>query len=100
MNNGTDSIINFMMIVAMLIGFFQIRHLEFHEMEQGDHGEHEPEDNTMIMTAFGMFAYSTFTIIAGILNEHNVYEPGVLIVTNGIIELIEVGGIRTILLSM
>ena len=48
-------------------------------------------DTVMTVTAFGMFVYSTFTIISGVLNERsNLHEPGKLIVTNGIIELIEV----------
>lgn len=83
-NNLTDTLINFFMILAMLIGFFQIRHLDFQESAETD------TDTTMIVTAFGMFAYSTFTIIAGLLNENNLYEPGELIVTNGIVELIQV----------
>lgn len=84
-NNCTDTFINSLMIFAMMIGFFQIRHLDF---RSGDM-KHEA-DTTMIITAFGMFAYSTFTVIAGLLNDNNIYEPGELIVTNGIVELFEV----------
>lgn len=83
-NNLTDTIINIFMILAMLIGFFQIRHLDFQEATEAE------TDTTMIVTAFGMFAYSTFTIIAGLLNENNLYEPGELIATNGIVELVQV----------
>lgn len=82
-NNCTDTLINGLMIIAMMIGFFQIRHLDLVN-------EEVKHDTTMIITAFGMFAYSTFTIIAGLLNDNNIYEPGELIVTNGIVELFEV----------
>ena len=47
-----------MMILAMLLGFFQMRELKF---EEGN----KSKDKIIIVTAFGMFAYSTFTIIAG-----------------------------------
>jgi hypothetical protein len=103
-NSCTDTIINGFMIIAMLIGFFQIRHLDF--APTALHGSHHSgkaavgaahgaikhdTDTVMTITAFGMFVYSTFTIIAGVLNERsNLHEPGKLIVTNGIIELIEV----------
>ena len=43
----------------------------------------------MIITAFGVFVYSTFTIIAGCLNV-NSEEPKQLVVLNGIVELLEV----------
>ena len=85
LNNGTDTLINVIMIAAMCIGFFQLRHLDY----VADHVDSET-DTTMIVTAFGMFVYSTFTIIAGILNEHNLHEPRELIVTNGIVELVQV----------
>ena len=57
-NSITDTTINFMMILAMLLGFFQMRELKF---EEGN----KSKDKIIIVTAFGMFAYSTFTIIAG-----------------------------------
>ena len=68
------------MIVAMFIGFFQIKHLDF-VMKR------DSVDSTMILTSFGMMAYSIFTIIAGMLHTDNY---GGLIVTNGIFELVEV----------
>ena len=46
------------MILAMFVGFFQMRELKF---EEGN----KSKDKIIIVTAFGMFAYSTFTIIAG-----------------------------------
>ena len=57
-NNSIDTTINLMMILAMFVGFFQIRELKF---EEGN----KSKDKIIIVTAFGMFAYSTFTIIAG-----------------------------------
>ena len=116
-----------MMILAMFVGFFQMRELKF---EEGN----KSKDKIIIVTAFGMFAYSTFTIIAGkkskklkffcyfyptmhmrwvtiktfiqiltnkisiyfqiigLLNEKNI-EPGALVVTNGIVELLQVSSI-------
>ncbi len=44
-------------------------------------------DLVMIITAFGVFVYSTFTIIAGCLNSK---DPSQLVVLNGIVELLEV----------
>jgi ubiquinone biosynthesis protein UbiJ len=76
--------INVLMIGAMLVGFFQIRHLEFMSDLKFK------TDTTMTVTAFGMFAYAIFTTIAGVLNDNDVYEPGELVVTNGLIELLEV----------
>ena len=46
-------------------------------------------DAIMIITAFGILAYSTFAIIAGILND-NSFEPGELVVANGLAEVLEV----------
>jgi len=43
----------------------------------------------MITTAFGILVYSTFNIIAGVLNV-NSFEPGELVICNGLAELIEV----------
>ena len=73
------------MILAMFVGFFQIRQLEFMK----DEGK-KSTDKIIIITAFGMFAYSTYTIIAGSLNNRNIQEPRELIVVNGIVELIQV----------
>ena len=98
-NSCTETIINGLMIIGMLIGFFQIRHLDFLQspgpgpappLPPGRAVKHDT-DTIMTVTSFGMFVYSTFTIIAGVLTQRsNLYEPGELIVTNGIIELIEV----------
>ena len=44
----------------------------------------------MFVTAFGVFVYNTFNVIAGALNT-NSFEPGQLVVANGLAELIEVG---------
>lgn len=95
-NNISDTIINTMMIVAMVIGFFQIKNLElvgkyqncyaliFHMWLQlncnhcncssDDSGR--DYDGIMITTAFGILVYSTFNIIAGSLND-NSFEPGI-----------------------
>ena len=85
-NHVTDTTINLLMILAMFVGFFQIRQLEFMKDEEGK----KSTDKIIIITAFGMFAYSTYTIIAGSLNNRNIQEPRELIVVNGIVELIQV----------
>ena len=72
------------MILAMLVGFFQFRQLEFIKNDK------KSADKTIIITAFGMFAYSIYTIIAGALNDKNIHEPGALVVINGTVELIQV----------
>jgi len=82
-NNISDLIINTMMIVAMVIGFFQIKNLELIDDSEGDY------DAIMITTAFGILVYSTFNIIAGVLNGKS-FEPGELVICNGLAELIEV----------
>ena len=79
-NHGTDTLINALMIIAMFIGFFQIKHLDFIMVK-------DSIDSTMMLTSFGMLTYSIFTIIAGVLHADNF---GALIVTNGIFELVEV----------
>ena len=43
----------------------------------------------MIITAFGIFVYSNVTIIAGCLNDDS-YEPGMLVIANGVVEILEV----------
>ncbi len=130
-NNVSDTIINIFMIIAMIVGFFQLRHLKIDHLEvilhqffpcvwyiivifgftvsvgflQCDFVTFQSSTQTiknnykqlfqgeldivMIITAFGIFVYSTFTIIAGCLNDDS-YEPGQLVVANGIVELLEV----------
>ena len=83
-NHGSDTLINALMIIAMFIGFFQIKHLDFMMIK-------DSTDSTMMLTSFGMLTYSIFTIIAGILHSDNF---GGLIVTNGIFELVEVPNMR------
>ena len=52
-------------------------------------GLDEETDLLMIITSFGIFVYSTFTIVAGGLND-NSYEPPELVVVNGLAELLQV----------
>ncbi len=85
------------MIVAMLVGFFQIRRLEFISDNRSPPGgqakdeEDESTDAVMAITAFGTFVYATFTVIAGVLSSGGeTYEPPELVITNGLLELIQV----------
>ena len=99
-NNGTDTLINGLMIAAMLVGFFQIRHLEFISEQGGGKTasaasatseDGEGHDIVMMVTAFGTFVYATFTVIAGVLSgSEDTHEPRDLVITNGLLELIQV----------
>jgi len=80
--NVNDTIINTLMVVAIIIGFFQVRNLQFVQSEN----EH---DILMIISAFGIFLYAGYTVIAGYLSVQSM-EPVLLIIVNGIVELVQV----------
>ena len=45
----------------------------------------------MVSTAFGVFVYAAFTIVAGALDVTQApHEPSALVILNGIVELVEV----------
>ena len=46
-------------------------------------------DLLMVVTSFGIFVYSTFTIIAGSLSDSS-SEPRELVIVNGLAELLQV----------
>jgi len=80
--NVNDTIINALMVIAIIIGFCQVRNLQFVQSEN----EH---DILMIISAFGIFLYAGYTVIAGYLSVDSM-EPVILIIVNGTVELIQV----------
>lgn len=80
--NVNDTIINTLMAIAIILGFFQVRKLDFVQTEN----EH---DVLLIISAFGIFLYASYTIIAGYLSVASL-EPVALVITNGIVELVQV----------
>ncbi|XP_023336803.1 uncharacterized protein LOC111707854 [Eurytemora carolleeae] len=82
MINVNDTIINCLMVLAIIIGFIQIRNLQFVQSDN----EH---DILMIISAFGIFLYASYTVIAGYLSTNSV-EPVILVIVNGITELVQV----------
>lgn len=89
-NSAADSIVNLSMVAAMLVGFFQIRHLHLAGDEQQQQQQDEERlDVVMVTTAFGIFVYCAFTVIAGVLNE-GLSEPSEIVIFGGIVELVEV----------
>lgn len=76
--------IMFLTIIAMCIGFCRVRQLKFH-------GERDEElDDILLMTsAFGLFAYSVFSTIAGSLSAYT-KEPNLLVMATGILAVLQV----------
>ncbi|CAL4060218.1 unnamed protein product, partial [Meganyctiphanes norvegica] len=71
-------------ILAMCIGFCRVRQLKFH-------GEREEEldDILLMVSAFGLFAYSVFSTVAGSLSEYT-KEPNLLVMATGILAVVQV----------
>jgi len=80
--NVSDTVINGLMVIAIIIGFIQIRNLKFVQSEN-------THDMLMIISAFGIFLYASYTIIAGYLGIKSL-EPVLLVIINGIVELVQV----------
>jgi len=80
--NVNDTIINGLMVVAIIIGFFQIRNLQFVQSDN-------VHDVLMMISAFGIFLYASYTVIAGYLGVGSL-EPVMLIIINGVVELVQV----------
>lgn len=80
--NVNDTLINGLMVIAIFIGFIQVRNLKFVQSED----EH---DVLMVISSFGIFLYASYTIIAGYLSVDSL-EPVLLVIINGIVELVQV----------
>ncbi len=54
------------------------------------HQPREELDAVMVVTAFGIFVYCAFTVIAGVLDDGLSGEPNEIVIINGIVELVQV----------
>uniref|UniRef100_A0A4Y0BLS9 Otopetrin n=1 Tax=Anopheles funestus TaxID=62324 RepID=A0A4Y0BLS9_ANOFN len=71
-------------IFAIIIGFIRVQNLKFRCEEQSN-----LNDILLRISAFGLFVYSTFSIIAGSLNAFE-SEPNLLVMVTGIVAVVQV----------
>ncbi|XP_076056135.1 uncharacterized protein LOC143034090 isoform X4 [Oratosquilla oratoria] len=76
--------IMFFSVIAMFIGFVRVRQLKFH-------GEREEEldDILLMVSAFGLFSYAVFSVVAGSLSAFK-HEPNLLVMVTGILSVLQV----------
>ena len=96
--NINDTLINAMMIMAIIIGFVQVQNLKFVKTENehdsllliGASGAGQLRFIVQFYICFipGLFLYAIFTVTAGCLGE-NAVEPPTLVITNGIFEIVQ-----------
>ncbi|XP_075212570.1 proton channel OtopLc-like isoform X4 [Lycorma delicatula] len=71
-------------IIAIIIGFIRVQNLKFRVEEQSD-----LNDILLRVSAFGLFVYAVFSIIAGSLNAR-ISEPNLLVMITGILSVLQV----------
>uniref|UniRef100_A0A182KGP6 Otopetrin n=1 Tax=Anopheles christyi TaxID=43041 RepID=A0A182KGP6_9DIPT len=71
-------------IFAIIIGFIRVQNLKFRCEEQSN-----LNDILLRISAFGLFVYSTFSVIAGSLNAFE-SEPNLLVMVTGIVAVVQV----------
>ncbi|XP_049537559.1 proton channel OtopLc isoform X2 [Anopheles darlingi] len=71
-------------IFAIIIGFIRVQNLKFRCEEQSN-----LNDILLRVSAFGLFVYSTFSVIAGSLNALE-SEPNLLVMVTGIVAVVQV----------
>lgn len=71
-------------VIAIFIGFIRVQNLKFRCEEQSD-----LNDILLRISAFGIFIYSTFSIIAGSLNAFT-SEPNLLVMVTGLLVVLQV----------
>ncbi|XP_046394982.1 uncharacterized protein LOC124162480 isoform X3 [Ischnura elegans] len=75
-------------ILAILIGFIRVQSLKFHSgIEEGSQGT--LNDILLRVSAFGLFVYAVFSIIAGSLAAYT-HEPNLLVMITGILSVVQV----------
>ncbi|KAG8234868.1 hypothetical protein J437_LFUL013155 [Ladona fulva] len=75
-------------ILAILIGFIRVQSLKFHSgVEEGSQGT--LNDILLRVSAFGLFVYAVFSIIAGSLAAYT-HEPNLLVMITGILSVVQV----------
>merc|ERR1719369_2509595 len=82
MINITDTGITAFMCIAIIIGFLRVRNLQFLQKKN-------ETDGLLVISASGLFIYSSFTIFAGCLST-DAFMPTGLLIASGILELIQV----------
>ncbi|XP_044729803.1 proton channel OtopLc isoform X2 [Chrysoperla carnea] len=71
-------------IIAIIIGFIRVQHLKFRSEEQSD-----LNDILLRVSAFGLFTYAVFSVIAGSLNALT-SEPNLLVMVTGVLSIVQV----------
>ncbi|XP_039279342.1 proton channel OtopLc isoform X8 [Nilaparvata lugens] len=71
-------------IIAIIIGFIRVQNLKFRAEEQSD-----LNDILLRVSAFGLFVYAVFSIIAGSLTAMT-SEPNLLVMITGILSVLQV----------
>ncbi|XP_049825497.1 uncharacterized protein LOC109597712 isoform X7 [Aethina tumida] len=71
-------------IFAIIIGFIRVQHLKFKTEEQSD-----LNDILLRVSAFGLFLYAVFSVIAGHLNAFT-KEPNLLVMITGVLSVVQV----------
>nr|XP_022921030.1 uncharacterized protein LOC111429368 isoform X3 [Onthophagus taurus] len=71
-------------IIAIIVGFIRVQSLKFRIEEQND-----LNDILLRVSAFGLFLYATFTVIAGTLKP-TTREPNLLIMMTGTLAIVQV----------
>uniref|UniRef100_A0A1B6EAI9 Otopetrin n=1 Tax=Clastoptera arizonana TaxID=38151 RepID=A0A1B6EAI9_9HEMI len=71
-------------IFAIIIGFIRVQSLKFRNDEQSD-----LNDILLRVSAFGLFVYAVFSVIAGSLNAMT-SEPNLLVMITGILAVVQV----------
>nr|CAI5848712.1 unnamed protein product [Callosobruchus analis] len=70
-------------IIAIIIGFFRVQSLKFKTEEQSD-----LNDILLRVSAFGLFLYAVFSVIAGHLNAFT-REPNLLVMITGALSVLQ-----------
>ncbi|XP_067012327.2 proton channel OtopLc isoform X2 [Anabrus simplex] len=71
-------------IVAIIVGFIRVQSLKFRAEEQSD-----LNDILLRVSAFGLFVYAVFSVIAGSLNAFT-HEPNLLVMITGLLSVFQV----------
>ncbi|KAL1116292.1 hypothetical protein AAG570_005787 [Ranatra chinensis] len=71
-------------IIAIVIGFIRVQGLKFRGEEQSD-----LNDILLRVSAFGLFIYAVFSVIAGSLNALT-SEPNLLVMITGVLSIVQV----------
>nr|CAD7574806.1 unnamed protein product [Timema californicum] len=71
-------------IIAIIIGFIRVQNLKFRAEEQSD-----LNDILLRVSAFGLFVYAVFSVIAGSLAAFT-HEPNLLVMVTGLLSVFQV----------